>query len=292
MKTNSSTYPNKRFVRTTIRTILAIIGGFLMLSIVSTPILCRLSINRLATGRPPLTEDARDCLYSVNQPRALIIISPGIGDDYDKWVDTASKLNALDYDVYTYYQGYEDLDSLSGAVSNLLDKAEALKENPVYRDIPVVLMGYSLGGYACAAASSEADIDGIISIYGFDNANDVMINFAQKYVGLLANIEAPLLYSYNYFKDSEYSDMNASESLLDAKLPALIVGNPSDPFVTEKISLYAQLKKNPQTLPAYITLLENDDSQKGHSVPFDNIVVWTEIFEFLEELSVTASKSP
>ena len=284
---------NEKKKNSILKAVVIVLAVFVLSSLIATPIICRVIIDSMACGKGPenqelpITADVSlpNSYYDVPNEKGVVIISPGIGDDYGKWEPLANILNNNGYDVLTYFQGKEDLKNMSSSIENLEKRINTVQINPADKDIPVFLLGYSLGGYACCSETGFNKVNGVISIYGFDNANEIMKSFAKRYVGPLADIETPFLYGYNYLLTREFSNVSASENLLNSGTPALVIGNPEDPVVTEEISIYSKLKKEPNSLPSNILLFENKDAQKGHSAPIENSEIITRILNFLNELS-------
>lgn len=284
---------DKSLFKRIVKVIVIFLAIFIVSSIIATPIVCRAVIDSMANGKGPDSPDIAittdeplaNTVYDIENPKGVVIISPGIGDDYGKWEPMAKILNNSGYDVITYFQDSSDLRNMSCAIMNLEERINTVRINPGDKDIPVFLLGYSLGGYSVCSELSFNDVDGVISIYGFDNANEIMKSFAKRYVGPLADIQTPFLYGYNYLLTKEYSCVSASQSVLNSDTPVLIIGNPKDPVVTEEISIYSKLKKEPSPLPSNIRLFENEDGEKGHSAPIDNAEVIDCILDFLNEIT-------
>lgn len=245
--------PTKRILKITA----IVVAVFVLSSIIATPIICRVVIDTsTAAEEYPVT----DVYYAAKTaPRGTIILSPGIGDDFGKWDAVGESLSEEGFNVLTYYQGSRDLPSMAYAIDNLEKRIDSITEQSASdtdgtensdtdviskSNAPIILIGYSLGAYAVSSCVDHSpDIACVVSIYGFDNQNEIMKDFASRYVGILADIQTPLLYGYNYLVNPENSGVSASEMIMSSDTPVLVVANEEDPVVTPAISIASRIEE-------------------------------------------------
>ncbi|MBP5092009.1 MAG: alpha/beta hydrolase [Bacilli bacterium] len=131
------------------------------------------------------------------------------------------------------------------AVYDYLLKNEKLEEK-------VVLCGHSWGGYGVAASLGlGVKADAVITFSAFDNPFDTMVNYSERYVGLLAKMSIPPFYIAQNMAYGEEVFRSASKALGHSPTKALIIHGEEDSAIPLKdISLLDKARgmENVQTI--------------------------------------------
>ncbi len=186
-------------------------------------------------------------LYSPDRPEGIVVIAHGIGGGADThlaeifwFVDHGWSVLAFDGTGFRESEG-DGMRGLSQMRLDVLAACSCLDSDPDLTDLPVVLYGHSMGGYAVAAClSDDPDVEAVVSISGFDSPVGLMYGTAQKYVGFLAVFGAPFLSLQNAMVFGNEGDLHASCVLSETQVPVLLVYGSSDDIVPEDLSIYGQ----------------------------------------------------
>ena len=102
-------------------------------------------------------------------------------------------------------------------------------------------MGHSWGSYAATTILNiKNNIKGVVSLSGANSAEEVVLDKAQKYVGILADMSSPFVYSYQESLFSKFAKYSSVNGLNNSKTSCLIVqGNNDYTFKTNKVSTYS-----------------------------------------------------
>ncbi|MBP5445564.1 MAG: alpha/beta hydrolase [Acholeplasmatales bacterium] len=141
-----------------------------------------------------------------------------------------------DYYYFTYdatANGKSKGDDQKGLIQGVKDLNKAIsyvKDNDKLKDYPIMLLGHSWGAYSvCSALKMHPDVKCIVSMSGFDNANDLMINSATKYVGsFLATLSAPYLKLYERMIFGSDTALSSTKGLENSECKAFIIHSSDD----------------------------------------------------------------
>jgi alpha-beta hydrolase superfamily lysophospholipase len=98
-------------------------------------------------------------------------------------------------------------------------------------DKPILLMGHSLGAYAAAVAAPRFAVQGCVCISGMDLASSLIMHMAQKYVGIAAQINRPLLAIYQRRLFGKLVHTSAVGAINSATCPVLIAHGECDEVI-------------------------------------------------------------
>lgn len=131
-------------------------------------------------------------------------------------------------------------------------------------DLPLLLYGHSLGGYAAATALADSpEIRAAVCLAGFDSPNGNMYHSAKRYVGFLADLQYPFMCLQNYFLFGDKSDLSAVSAINQSQKPVMIVGGSSDETIPPEISILN--KADEITNPNAVTLEITEEYRGEHS---------------------------
>ena len=183
--------------------------------------------------------------YDAKDPKALVIIAGGIGSDCDAHLPEILYFLDNHYSVLCYSctgVGESEGGGVVGLTQPALDLSSALDYVETL-SLPVVIYGHSAGAHAAALFTDERDIKACVCIAGFDTAPELMLNWAEKRVGILADIEYPFMCLQNFFLFGERGFESASESLLQSDVPVLLVTGEYDEAVPYSCSVSSHIDK-------------------------------------------------
>lgn len=224
-------------------------------------------VQRQAVTFPSGENDLNGFLYNSGGTEGVIIVAPGNLDSCDGHLAEAVFFAENGYAVLTYdgtgikSSSGSERRGLQQAVLDLgaaIDYAEA-----EFRDLPVILYGHSLGGYAAASVLSEKKADAVISLSGFNSAVETMYSKAKEYIGVLADIEYPFLCLQNYFVFGDKANLTATAGINSTDTPVLICYGSNDEVINYDLSLYSHRDEITNPNAVYVSVTE--EYRNNHS---------------------------
>lgn len=171
--------------------------------------------------------------YPKEDAKALVVVAGGIGSDCDAHLAEIlyfldSGFAALCYSCTGV--GESEGGGLIGLTQPALDLSCALD----YADtlgLPIVVYGHSAGAHAAAIYTDERDLKACVCVAGFDTAPQLMHYWAEKRVGILADIEYPFMCLQNFFLFGDRGFESASENLYRSDTPVMLITGAYDAVV-------------------------------------------------------------
>lgn len=179
-----------------------------------------------------------------SQKCGVVIVGNGIGSDADSHLPEIMYFVDHNWCVFTFdstgvfNSSGDGIKGLSQSKIDMISAIEYVKNDSDLLDLPIVLYGHSVGGYAAAASlEKETDISAAVCISGFDSPTQMMKYKAKRYVGILADIEYPFMCLHNWFVFGEDSDTSAINAINSTDIPVMLVEGSEDSIVPDKISI-------------------------------------------------------
>ena len=201
--------------------------------------------------------------------RGLVIVAPGMNSNSETHLAEIMFFRDSGFSVLAYTgTGFCDSegDGIVGLQQSKLDLSAALDfaaADSRTRDLPVILYGHSMGGYAAAAVLEEADeVRGAICVSGFDKPIETMYRLARRYVGVAADVEYPFLYWQSLLIFGGDADVSAVDSINSVDIPVLIFQGSEDSVVSEDVSLYSH--EDELTNPNVTLISVDEPHRSGH----------------------------
>lgn len=208
-------------------------------------------------------------LYGANNTNGLIIISPGHTDANDiklyeitYFVDNNWKVLCYDYtgcynsegsSMVGYTQSVHDLDSVLTYVENSND----------YQDIPIVLFGHSLGGYASAAVLKyKHSVKVAIIASGFDTPKEQWTYSIERYTGVFHYVLRPFTAMFISLEYGKEQNLSAVDGINSVEIPILVISGTQDIFYGGDSPIYRQ--RNNITNPNCIFEYKTEINHNGH----------------------------
>ncbi len=208
-------------------------------------------------------------LYGENNSNGLIVISPGHGDPNDVklyeityFVDNDWKVLCYDYTGSFSSQG----SSMMGYTQSVHDLDNVLKyieSNDDYQNIPIVLFGHSLGGYASAAVLQYGHaVDAAIIASGFDMPKEQWLYSIKRYTGVLHYVLEPFTRFFISLKYGKEQNLSAVDGINAVDIPVLVISGADDVFYGGDSPIYE--KRNNITNPNCSFEYKTENNHNGH----------------------------
>ena len=207
-------------------------------------------------------------LITNQNPRALMIIAHGMNASSDGFEPVVQYFAKLGYAVWIFdgtASGRSEGEKVIGLQQQRFDiraTVDYLREQKLFQNIPLVLLGHSAGAYGAATEAQRAEADAVVCVSGFHAPLTTMHHWARNYTSILADVQYPFLYANQHADLGEQTNESAAEALSELNVPALVIQGANDETVEDKISLYYKSK---EMAPANVSfILETDPDHDGH----------------------------
>lgn len=211
--------------------------------------------------------------YDAEDPKGLIVIVNGIGDDADAHLCEIVAFVRAGWSVATWDatgvgksegRGTIGLQQIADDLSAFLTYAA---QTDVLNALPVVLYGHSAGAYAAALNLQVFDsVRAAVCISGFDRPVTLMYEHAGRRFGFLATLQYPFLLLENLFLFGADADASARDAINAVETPVLIIGGSSDDLVPYENSLIRD--PNGYTNPNVRILEITSSFRNEHATPW------------------------
>ncbi len=209
-------------------------------------------------------------LYEVEEPQGLVITVHGMHGDSDSHLSEAFYFVDSGFSVFSF-DGTGTGDStgrtvvgLQQMVPDLTAAIKYISAEPRLSELPILLYGHSMGGYAAAVAAASSDnVAAVVSIAGFDSPMEVMLNSGKRMCGDVAIIGYPFLYLYNKMVFGSDVNRSAVDAINRSDAAFLIVYGADDRVIHEEESIYGNRDGivNPDVSYCYV----EDELRSGHN---------------------------
>lgn len=198
-----------------------------------------------STFKSDRSKDLHAYLYSSDTltPKGVVIYAHGFDcGGSNSTMMFADYFVKNDYYYFTYdatANGLSEGSDQNGLVQGVLDLDKAIsyvKTIDKLKSFPLMLLGHSWGAYSvCSVLNMHPDVKAICSISGFNNANDLMINSAKKYVGgFLTTLSIPYLKTYERMEFNNNVSLNSIKGLKKSNCNCFIIHSSDDETIDIK----------------------------------------------------------
>jgi len=224
------------------------------------------------------------------EPKGLIVLAHGFGGGgHCSYMDVADYFASNGYNVFAYDATGNDEsegESVKGLPQGVIDLDYALnyiKADEELSNLPLMLWGHSWGGYsACSVAKLHPEIEGIISVAGFNSALDMIENVGRDMAGAAIDYAMPLFEDLEKDKFGDFATMNVLESLERSTADVLIYHSADDDVIPIELSYdkyYEKFADNER-----FTFVRFED--RGHNYIFNS----AESLEYREKVNADYKK--
>lgn len=224
------------------------------------------------------------------EPKGLIVLAHGFGGGgHCSYMNVADYFASNGYNVFAYDATGNDEsegESVKGLPQGVIDLDYALnyiKADEELSDLPLMLWGHSWGGYsACSVSKLHPEIEGIISVAGFNSSLDMIENVGRDMAGDAIDYAMPLFEDLEKDKFGDFATMNVLESLERSTADVLIYHSADDDLIPIELSYdkyYEKFADNER-----FTFVRFED--RGHNYIFNS----AESLEYREKVNADYKK--
>lgn len=178
------------------------------------------------------------------EPKGLIVLAHGFGGGgHCSYMDVADYFASNGYKVFAYDATGNDEsegESVMGLPQGVIDLDYALnyiKDTDELSDLPLMLWGHSWGGYSvCSVSKLHPEIEGIISVAGFNSSLDMIETVGRDMAGDTIDFVMPLFEDLEKEKFGDFAAMSALESLENSNTKVLMFHSADDDVIPIEIS--------------------------------------------------------
>lgn len=210
-------------------------------------------------------------LYGESNQKGIVVISHGIFSGARGYLQEACYFSDRGYQVFCFdytgycnsqgkgsvglYQGVKDLD----AALRFVESDGHFCKGPLY------LYGHSWGGYNVTAVLEYGHpISGVVSLSGFDNPEQVIIDWAKKEIGPLALLEYPYVDISQHLLFGVEGNASAVDAINGCDTPVLLVHGSEDDVVNyQKVGILS--KRDKITNPNVTYWIKDEKGQRDHT---------------------------
>jgi dienelactone hydrolase len=228
-------------------------------------------------------------IYGGENDKGLVVISPGIysyADEYDRiiiyLVDKGWRVFSYNMTGVDKSEG-KSMRGLSQAVIDLDAALTYIENTSAFSGLPVMLAGFSLGGYAvCAVLNYDHRVDAVVSFAGFNSTQDVMEAQAVAEIGGIYHLISPQVIALEKQLFGKTAKLTAVDGINKSPVPVMIVLCDDDDIIpVNTISIYAHRGSiiNPHVEIVY---LEGEDAFGHYFKYYPKEELYERVNNFLE----------
>lgn len=172
--------------------------------------------------------------------KGVVVIAHGLGGGgHNSYLPFVDYFTDNGYYVFAYDAHGNDQsggDSVEGIPQGLIDLDNAInhvKKLKEYKNLPIVLLGHSWGGYAIGnVLEYHPDVKAAVMIAGYNESEDMLTYHARKYAGFIVDFSMLYLDVYERLKfGGKYTDITAIEAMRDCETGIMIIHGGKDKTV-------------------------------------------------------------
>lgn len=159
-----------------------------------------------------------------------------------------------------------------GLAQSLIDLDSALtfcENNEKLKNMPKVLLGHSMGGYAvCSVLNFDHNIKAVASFSGYNTPYEELCFFVRKFVGdIFGATQYPFMWLYNAILFGDKADISAIDGINKSDIPIMLIhGNDDATVPYDSAGIFAH--KNEITNPKVRYILRTEDVVNSHTKVF------------------------
>ena len=210
-------------------------------------------------------------LYGKDNTKGLVVMSHGIFSGARSYMEEALYFADHGYQVFAFdYTGYCNSEGrycrgLRQAVRDLDAAITFTEQDEHFCDGPLFLYGHSWGGYAVTAVLTyDHDVKGVVSLSGFNEPQEIIIEWAKKEIGPAAVLVTPYVSLVQRIWVGSGCNAKAVDAINGCDTPVLIVHGSMDDVVSyKKAGIIAH--RDEITNPNVTYLIRDGEKQNDHT---------------------------
>ncbi|MCL2186446.1 MAG: lysophospholipase [Treponema sp.] len=229
-------------------------------------------------------------IYGIENEKGLVVISPGIYSYADEYNLLITYLVDNGWRIFSYnctgVDGSEG-ESMRGLTQGVIDLDAALKfinNNSDLKDLPVLLAGFSWGGYSvCAVLNYDHQIKAVVSFAGFNSTQEVMEYQAVAEVGGIYHLMSPQIWAIEKQLFGDTAKLTAVDGINKSGIPVMIVQCSDDDVIpANSVSIYAH-RNNITNHKAETVYLEGEDAYGHYFKLYPKIELYEKVNDFFDK---------
>lgn len=210
-------------------------------------------------------------IYHQDNAHALVVIVHGLGGGADSYLAHMRWFFDEGFSVFMFdatgsYKS--EGDSTQGFPQILIDLDHALdfiKTHETLSDLDLLLFGHSWGGYAALNSPHlSSDVKAIVSVSAPSNAKDMIIEQAEKSLGLFIHFQKPFLSTYQAMRFNKYANYDGIEAVNTHNVPLFIIHGSHDEMVDINGSA-AMARKDEISVDIFEWLIIEGEGKNNHT---------------------------
>ena len=213
-------------------------------------------------------------IYGGSNDRGLVVISHGLGGTADAYLPMIMYFVDNGWRVFAFnntgVSGSEGK-NMRGFPQSVIDLDAALhyvKESSSLKDLPVMLVGHSWGGYATSAVLNyDHNVNAVVNFAAFNNGRELHKNIGVQQAGVFYHFLSPHFWAIERHRFGSKMKLTAVDGINKSGIPVMIIHSSDDALISPKTTaIYAHQERitNPSAVFVY---LDGDDAA-GHEFPF------------------------
>ncbi|MCL2804406.1 MAG: lysophospholipase [Treponema sp.] len=205
-------------------------------------------------------------VYGNDNDKGLVVILHGLQSYADEYEIAISFFVDNGWRVFAYNNTGVDgsegnsMRGLSQGVIDLKAALDYINSKSAFNDLPVMLAGYSLGGFsACAVLNYDYRINAVASFAAFNSTQEVSEYQVVSEIGGIYYLLTPQVWALERQIFGDIAKLTAIDGINKAQIPVLIIHCSSDDVIpANSVSVYSHRSRitNPYT---EIIFLDGDD---------------------------------
>ncbi|MEE0881751.1 MAG: alpha/beta hydrolase [Turicibacter sp.] len=175
----------------------------------------------------------------VFQPQGIIILAHGFGVGHNTYLPEIDFMAQNGYIVFAYdgtgndeSEG-ESIVGLPQAVIDLDYAINNIKNDEEFEDLPIMLYGHSIGGYAVInVLSQHPDITAVVERSGFYESAELICQIGTQKVGPLFKVLSPYIRLYEQLKFGGYANLNGLDILAQTEVKVMFMHSEDDEVIS------------------------------------------------------------
>ncbi len=220
--------------------------------------------------------------YPVEEPKGLVVMVHGYHAGADDLLPLAEALVKEDYAVFsydstgTYSSGGKSGVGMCQSLKDLDAVLNWLSCNAPYDELPKLLLGHSLGGYAVTSVLAlHPEVKACVAVAPVCDATTLMVEKSVEETSVLAYSVKPVFDAYQKYRFGSYTQYNAVVGINASEIPVLIAQGMEDSVIThdgQSVTAYLQKITNPNVSVYYGTGLQGTHTGIWHSAAAEEYV--------------------
>lgn len=171
-------------------------------------------------------------------PKAVLVVVHGLCGSHRNYLDVCDYFAKQGFAIFTYDatgNGESEGKKVGGFAQGLADLDYVLafvKNQTEYKNLPILLMGHSWGGYCVASILKfHPDVKAVVHISGFDTTAGLLKQYTKVHIGKAAVLLMPYISFYEKVSWGRYAGISACDGFANSNAKVMIIHSSDDETV-------------------------------------------------------------